>query len=143
VSTAPSRRPVERGHDGLDVVHASAPRAAAHLLERRPEARVGRKLRIGPEVGARSPRREHARALVGAERASAVADQIDRPLEPMTIDHDLDEIAVLDLADRAAGERLRAGVSDARSGRDAGEARVGQHRHALSPRRRSPVVQSA
>ena len=41
------------------------------------------------------------------------------------VDHDLDEVAVAQLADGAAGERFRRYVADAGAGRDAAEASIG------------------
>ena len=50
-------------------------------------------------------------------------------LRSMTISN---HVAVAHLADRAAGQRLRADVADARPRRDAGKAGVGQHRDVLA-----------
>ena len=55
----------ECGDDGVDVVDAAAPGAAADLLERGPEARVIGEIGIRGEVGARRARGEHARAFLG------------------------------------------------------------------------------
>ena len=86
--------------------------------------------------GARSGRGErrgqHLRAFLGAESSVAVADEVDAAFELVAVDDDLDAVAVAHLADRAAGQRLRADVADAGAGRDAGEAGVGQHRDVLA-----------
>ena len=43
----------QRPDDRVDIVDAAAPRAAADVLQRRPQARVVGQQRIGREVGAR------------------------------------------------------------------------------------------
>ena len=48
------------------------------------------------------------------------------PFEVDAVDLDRDQIAVAQLADRPAGERLGADVADAGARGDAGEARVGE-----------------
>ncbi len=46
------------------------------------------------------------RAFFGAKFAIGIADKINRTDEPAAINHDLDEVAFLHLADGAAGQRL-------------------------------------
>ncbi len=125
---------IEGGDDGVHVVDAAAPGAAARLLERGPEPRVVGQVGIGREVGPGRPRREHARALLGAEHGLAVADQVDRALQAVPVHDDLDEVAVQHAADGTAGEGLRADVADARAGGHAGEAGVGEDGDLLAPR---------
>src|SRR5205814_1841879 len=60
-------------------------------------------------------------------------DEVDAPLQPHAIDDDTDAVPVAEFADRAAGERFRADVADARPGRDAAEPGVGQDVHVLAP----------
>ena len=49
-----------------------------------------------------APAGEDPRALLGgSELAVAVADQVDRALEPVAVDHDPDPVALAELADRA------------------------------------------
>src|SRR5204863_10175925 len=62
----------------------------------------------------------------------AVHDQIDRAFEFVAIDDDADLIAIANLAERAARERLGADVADAGAGRDSGETRVGQDGNVLA-----------
>src|SRR2546430_6866382 len=52
---------LERRHDAVDVVHAAGPRAAARLLQGRPQAGVGRQSGVGREPGVRSE--EHTSEL--------------------------------------------------------------------------------
>ena len=61
-------------------------------------------------------------------------DQVERALELDPIDDDPDQVAVADLADRAAGQGLGADVADAGAGRDAGEPGVGDDRDVLAER---------
>src|SRR5205807_9413558 len=72
--------------------------------------------------------------LLGAEPQLAVAHEIDTPFEAVPIDDDLDQVPIQNLPDRPSRERLGPDVADARTGRHAGEAGVGQHRHLLAPR---------
>ena len=58
--------------------------------------------------------------------------QIDRAFQPNAVDDDLDDIAVHDLAQRPARQRLRRNVPDAGPRRDPAEPRVRDHRHVLS-----------
>src|SRR5437867_840001 len=126
--------PADRLDNRLHVVDTAAPRPAAHLLERGPQPRVVGQIGIGREIGARRARREQARALLDADVAIAVADDIDRSLQAVAIHDDLDQVAVLHFADGAAGQRLRADVTDARAGGDAGEAGVRDDGDVLAPR---------
>ena len=61
------------------------------------------------------------------------ADEIDPALQGVAIDLDAYQVAVAQPPDRATGQRLRPHVADAGAGGDAGETRVGQHRHVLAP----------
>ena len=119
----------------IDVVDASAPCAAARILQRGPQARVVRQLGIGREVGARRP--------LAPGFASPASTPIATPSSPtrltdaferVAIDDDLNEIAVAQLADRPARQRFRRHVADARARRDAAEPRVGEHRDVLAER---------
>ena len=46
--------------------------------------------------------------------------QVDRTIQALAINYDLDRVAVPHLADRPAGQRLRSHVADAGAGGDAG-----------------------
>ena len=50
------------------------------------------------------------------------------------VDDDLDDVAVAQLADRTAGQRLGRDVADAGTGGHAAEAGVGEHRHVFAER---------
>ena len=78
--------------------------------------------------------RQDPRALLDALLDDILADEIDRPFERAAIDDDLDEVAVAQLADRAAGQRFGRDVADARAGRHAAEPRVGDDRDVLAER---------
>src|SRR5437588_6845788 len=117
---------LQRFGNGLHVVDAAAPGAAACLLEGRPESRVVRQVGIRREIGARRAAGQGARAFVRAEELLAVADQVDAALEAIAVDDDLDDVALEHLADRPARERLGSHVTDTGARRDAREARVRQ-----------------
>src|SRR5262249_58910196 len=84
-----------------------------------------RKLGIGREVGPWRSRGEDARALGRIPRLLAVADEIDRALQPVPVDDDSDAIALDELADGSASECFGGDVPDAGPGGNAGEAGVG------------------
>ena len=115
----------------------SSPGPAARLLQRGPQARVGRYVRVGRQVGTRRARRQHARALLGTEAGIALAHEVHAALEAVAVDHDLDRVAIAERADRATGQRLGTDVADAGAGGHAGEARIGQDGHLLAPRQMS------
>src|SRR5262249_32831964 len=91
-----------------------------------------RQVRIGRQVVARRAAGQAAGSLLRAEDFIPLTDQIDAPFEPVAVDNDLDAIAVADLADWAAGERLRADVADAGARTHAGETRIRQQSHVLA-----------
>ena len=70
----------------------------------------------------------------GAELDSVGTDQVERPFELDAVDDDPDQVAVAELADRPAGQRLGTDMSDARAGGNAREPGVGQDRHVLAER---------
>src|SRR5574341_289958 len=123
---------LEDSNDRLDVKHAATPGAAADLLERGPEARLGRQVWIRRQVLARRPRREHPRALLRAEDPAVRPDEVHRTGEPLAVDDDLDQVAVAHLAGRPAGERFGRDVPDAGAGRNAAEPRVRDHGYVLA-----------
>src|SRR5881628_316539 len=117
----PSRSPpkLSRRHgldDRVDVVDTATPRPSADVLQRRPQPRVIGQIGVGRQIGAWRSRREHARALVDPEVAIAVAHEIDRALQAIAVDDDLDQVAVQHLADGTARERFRTDVADAGAG---------------------------
>jgi hypothetical protein len=73
-------------------------------------------------------RGQHLGAARRLEALAVAADEVDGAVQVDAVDLDLDEIAVAQLADRAARERLGADVADAGARRDAREARVGEQR---------------
>ena len=77
--------------------------------------------------------REH---LVSRRRIQSLVPgphKIDAADEILAIDHDLDRVAVAQLAERTAGQRLGPDVADARAGAHARKTRVGHDRHFVSP----------
>ena len=75
------------------------------------------------------------RALLGRVEFDAVgADQVDGAFEAVAVDHDPDQVAVADPADRPPRQRLGTDVADARTGRDAREPGVGQDGDLLAER---------
>ena len=106
--------PHQRGDDRVRVVDAAAPDAAARLLQRGPEPRVVRQVRIGREVGPRRAARPARVPLFGA--ASTVSASPTRSTLPSSALRSITiwiEVAVAHLADRTAGQRLGADVADA------------------------------
>ena len=63
-----------------------------------------------------------------------LAPNLQPPGETEGVDHDLHQIAVTKPADRPSRERFRSDVADAGTGRDTGEARVGDERELEPPR---------
>ena len=61
------------------------------------------------------------------------ADQIDRAGQRVRVDHDLDEVVVLNHSDRAVVQRLGTDVTDAGAAREPGEPAVGDECHVLAP----------
>src|SRR5262245_17749738 len=102
--------------DRLGVVHAAPPDATAGVLQRRPQASVGRQARVRGEVRSRGALREFGRAPGNTVIAAGVADEIDRAFELVAIDDDLDAVTRAELAERAAGKRFRRNVANARAG---------------------------
>src|SRR4051812_39697715 len=78
--------------DGVRVIHAASPRAAAGFLQGGPEAGVGRQIRVGGEVGARGAFRERARAPVYAVDLVGGADEVEASREVFLVDEDLDDV---------------------------------------------------
>ncbi len=64
--------------------------------------------------GARSG--EDATGGLRSNSPGRVADDVDRARQCLAIDHDLDQIAVAEPADRASGQRFGRDVTDTRAG---------------------------
>src|SRR5207249_2073195 len=122
----------QTANDFLNIINTPAPGPAADTLQRRPQPRIGRQVRIRCQVRPRRSACQDSSALFGAIDHITFADQIDRPFESIAIDDDLDAVAVENFADRTAGQGLRADVADAGAGGDAAEAGVGNDRHVLT-----------
>src|SRR5690606_5171701 len=105
----------ERRDDRIHIVDATAPRPTARMLKRCPQARIGGQRRVRGEIGSRLALGQHARALLGAVHRVALAHQIDRADQRIAVDDNLDQVAVADLTDRPARERLWANMPDARA----------------------------
>src|SRR5205823_3130200 len=114
--------------DGIHVVDAAAPGAAADALQRGPQARIVRQRLVRRQIGALWTRGEHAGAFLSSKLILSVANQVDASLQPVPVNDDADPVSVADAADRAASERFRTNMTDAGAGRDAGKASVGDHR---------------
>ena len=124
-------------HDGVDVVDAAAPGAAADALQRRPQPRVVGQRRVGGQIGARGARPAAACLARGRARRCRVADEIDAsPSSCRQSIDDLDQVAVAHFADRPAGQCLGPDVADAGAGADARETGVGDHGDLLAPSER-------
>src|SRR6185437_2936260 len=119
-------------NNGAGVVDASAPHASTGLYQRGPEARVFGQKRVGCKVGARLTAGQATHTFVSAESLRAFADEIDRAVQCVSIDHDLDPVAIPHTSHRTTGEGLRRDVTDAGSGGDPTETRVGEHRNMLA-----------
>lgn len=96
----------QRLEDRVDVEDTAAPHAAAHVLQRRPEPGVVGQIGIGAEVVARRPRLEHTRRFVGGQATVGLAHEVQRAVERVAVDDDLDQVAVPQPADGTAGERF-------------------------------------
>src|SRR5207244_3653145 len=120
------------GQNGVGVENASAPGPAAGFLQGSPEAGVIRQVGVGDKGGPRSAAGKQATALFRPKDPALLADEIQASLETAAIDDDLDLITIMDLTDRAPGQRLRRDMADAGAGRNAGEASVGQDSHVLA-----------
>ncbi len=77
-----------------------------------------------------------AAALLCRPLLVPVPDEVDGRDQTLAVDDDPDEVAVDEPTDRPSLERLRADVTDARSGRDARESCVGDERD-LPPKGRN------
>src|SRR5208337_1143134 len=108
----------QRRDDGVGVVDAAAPGAAGDCLQGRPEAGVVGELGIGRELRVGTAAGEDASTLCRSKLAPLGPDQVERAPEVEPIDLDPDQVAVADLAQRAAGECLAADVADAGARRD-------------------------
>ena len=75
---------------------------------------------------------ETACAFFRANDLLRIADEVDGAGEILSVDDDLDLVAVLKFADGATGERFGGDVPDAGAGGDAAEARVGEHGDVLA-----------
>src|SRR5262249_36302831 len=109
----------------------AAPGSTADTLQRRPQSRVVRQIRIGSQIRPRRSTRQHSRSLLRSELHLLFANQIDAPLQPIAVDDNADAVAITDLADRPARQRFRPDVADAGPRRDAGEASIGEERDVL------------
>jgi hypothetical protein len=56
-------------------------------------------------------------------------NQVDAALQAMSIDNNLDQVAILHFANRPSRQGFRSDVADTRSRRDTGEASVGEYRN--------------
>ena len=69
--------------------------------------------------------RENFHALFVRAATRSIADKIQTAVERVAVDDNLDHVAVAEFADRASSQCFGTDVTDAGSGRDAGEAGVG------------------
>ena len=109
LSTFPTSRSSccpEPRDNGVDIINASAPGSTADALQRGPKACIIRQIRVRRQVRAQWTLRKDAHSFLEAKCPFAAADQIDAAFEPVTIDDNLDAVAVTHLADRPAGKRL-------------------------------------
>src|SRR5438552_15552498 len=114
--------------EAFNVKHAAAPGTAASLLQHGPEFCVGRQCRIRRKLRMRTAPGQNSRSFFRRETSLAFADNIHAPFEFVWVNDDADPVAVAHFANRPAGERFRAGMTDARAGGDAGKTRVGHQR---------------
>jgi hypothetical protein len=68
------------------------------------------------EVGALTASCEPYRSFVRGEALGALANEVDRSMQCVAVDDDLDGVAASYAADFTAGERLGRDVADARTG---------------------------
>src|SRR5690606_10331215 len=97
---------VDRLDDRIDVIDAATPYPTADGLKGRPEARVVGQIGVRLQIVAQRSGGQHAGGLLGREASALFADKVQRAVETAAIDHDLDQVAVAELAYRSAGERF-------------------------------------
>src|SRR5690606_29375518 len=120
--------------DPVHVVDAAAPGAATGILQRRPQAGVGRQARMRRDGRVQRARGQQRRGGVRIQRCIRVgADEVDAAVQAHPVDLDAHHVTVAQAPDRPAGQCLRADMADACAGGHAGEARIGDHRHVLAP----------
>ena len=124
---------------GSPIVLASAPITASRIIHTAapsptPLAAERRHSRVSSGKFGSAPSRRGTAAtpillcLRRRQTHAGVADQINRSHISDPIDDDLDAIAFPHFTDRAARERFRTDMPDARAGRNAGEPRIGDQR---------------
>src|SRR5205085_30349 len=109
-------------------VNASTPRPAAGVLERGPEFRVVGKFWMCRQIFARGTLLKNQCAFLGGNFAAGRADEIHASFQFISVDDDANRVALAQFSNRATSQRLRADVTNARAGRNAAEARVGDER---------------
>jgi hypothetical protein len=93
--------------DGIHIVDAASPNAAAGLNERRPKPRVVRERGMRCEICSRGTRGESAASLFSGERLVSFTDEIDCAVQSAAINHDFDHVSLVNATNRTTGERLR------------------------------------
>ena len=133
--SSPVNSGLECGDDRVRIVDAATPGSAADSLQGRPESSIVGQVGVGREQGVRRSVGEHARCLAaGSNSTPSAPTRSSEPSRLNAVDDDANQIAVAQLADRSAGQRLGADVADAGAGRDAGEPGVGQDGDLLAER---------
>ena len=70
--------------------------------------------------------------LVRSKKSFSFTDQVYAALQPITVNDDLNAVAITDLANRSTRQGFRCNVPDACPGRNAGKARIRQNGHMLA-----------
>src|SRR5471030_2585254 len=100
-----SQAQMEGPRDCLGVEHAASPSPAARVLQSGPQPGLlgqrGVRLQVGPQWAGI----QNARALGNA----SAADEVDGTLQVHAVNHDLDRVAFLNLAEGARSEERRVG----------------------------------
>ena len=117
---------LQQTDDFVRVVNTAAPHSPAGLNQSRPQAGVLRQFGMRMQIRARLPLRQAARAFFLTEEFAEVAHEVQGASQVFAVDHYLNLVALMDFADRPAGQGLRRDMADASAGGDAAEARVGQ-----------------
>jgi hypothetical protein len=107
---------VNRVDDRVDIVHTPGPDTAACVDQRGPKPGIVRKGRVGGEIFAGGTRGEAALPFLAIEQFSVFSHEIHTTFQPDTVNQYFDDIAIAQLAERAARQRFRRNVANASAG---------------------------
>src|SRR5437867_5450880 len=103
----------EGGDNLIHIKHTARPGASAGALQGGPEAGVIWEFGVRSQIGPRGARSKHLDALCGGKFSGAFPDQIYAGFDSVPINHDTNDIAIEQLANRPTRERFRPDMADA------------------------------